>query len=132
MSAQVFPRNARFYEGFLSKIKEDAIRDARQRGGMSANNKQESVRYYYKVDKNDDYYDPMNPSYIIGEPVEHPCGKYGGQHNWINDDEVVGVMRCPAGSQTCSLCNCTKISSTRYYDDFNDANDYILYALGNG
>lgn len=133
------PRDADLLEEYLCESREDAQRAARQWAQDMADDKQESVGYYYEVITlskdvdspeeidDDEHYSVIEEHYAEANPVEPPCSKHGEQHNWVNNDDVLGYDEGVTFSQTCSLCGCTRVFDTWHDDGYGNPIDWISY-----
>ena len=147
MRTVFIPGDADLLEGYLCASSEDAQRIAQQWAQDLADDKQETVGCYYEIvilnkdvnsleelDEDTDYYDLEDHFSIVANPVEPPCGEHGGQHNWINDDNIVvhGEDEEASFSQTCSLCGCQKHFDPWHNDGYGDFVRWISYTPADG
>ncbi len=133
------PHDSTLYEGELCKDDEDANRAAQQWAQDLANDKQESVGYYYSIvtldrdvnslkelDGNESC-DEIAQCYAEANPVEPPCDRHGRRHDWIDNNDMLGHGGGVTFSQTCSLCGCTKVFDNWHDNGYGDIIDWISY-----
>ena len=133
------PRDASLCEGELYESEEAANSAAQQWAQDLADNWQESVGCYYEIvilnkDVNsleeldeDERCDEIEQCYIEANPIEPPCDRSVKQHDWLDNNDVVGHGGGVTLSQTCSLCGYTKLIDTWHDNGYGDPIDWIAY-----